>query len=119
MPRILCEGSRGNRDGTRSSDRRDARTHVRPEDGDDSDEGNDMCRWLAYSGSPVLLDELLYKTEHSLIVQSLHSRLGAEETNGDGFGIGWYGSDDDEPALFRGIEPAWNDRHLRDLSKHI
>ena len=36
-----------------------------------------MCRWLAYSGSPVLLEELLYGREHSLIDQSLHSRLGA------------------------------------------
>ena len=32
-----------------------------------------MCRWLAYSGDPVLLDELLYKPKYSLIVQSLHS----------------------------------------------
>ena len=32
-----------------------------------------MCRWLAYSGSPVLLEELLYEPEHSLIDQSLHS----------------------------------------------
>ena len=37
-----------------------------------------MCRWLAYSGSPVLMEELLYKPKNSLIVQSLHSQLGAE-----------------------------------------
>ena len=49
-----------------------------------------MCRWLAYSGSPVSLEELLYKPAHSLIDQSLHSRLGVETTNGDGFGVGWY-----------------------------
>jgi predicted glutamine amidotransferase len=77
-----------------------------------------MCRWLAYSGSPVLLEELLYGPENSLVVQSLHSRLGAEETNGDGFGIGWYG-DRDTPAVFRSVEPAWNDRNLRELSAHI
>src|SRR4029450_7391875 len=53
--------------------------------------GGSMCRWLAYSGSPVLLEELLYGPENSLIVQSLHSRMGAEETNGDGFGVGWHG----------------------------
>jgi len=41
-----------------------------------------MCRWLAYSGSPLQLDELLLKPEHSLIDQSLHSRLGATTTNG-------------------------------------
>ena len=47
-----------------------------------------MCRWLAYSGSPVLVEDLLYKPEHSLIVQSMHSTMGAEATNGDGFGVG-------------------------------
>ena len=38
-----------------------------------------MCRWLAYSGTPVLLEELLYKPQHSLIDQSLHSRLGRRD----------------------------------------
>lgn len=77
-----------------------------------------MCRWLAYSGSPVLIEELLFKPKHSLIDQSLHSQLGAETTNGDGFGIGWYGVAD-TPGTFRSIEPAWNDRNLRDLAAHI
>ena len=77
-----------------------------------------MCRWLAYSGSPVLLEDLLYKPEHSLIVQSLHSRLGAETTNGDGFGVGWYGVQP-TPGVFRSTEPAWNDRNLRDLAAHV
>jgi glutamine amidotransferase len=77
-----------------------------------------MCRWLAYSGSPVLLEELLYKPKHSLIDQSLHSTMGAETTNGDGFGIGWYGVGD-TPGTFHSIEPAWNDRNLRELSSHL
>ena len=77
-----------------------------------------MCRWLAYSGTPVLLEELLYKPAHSLIDQSLHSRLGAETTNGDGFGVGWYG-ESSTPGTFKSIEPAWNDRNLRDLAGHI
>ena len=58
-----------------------------------------MCRWLAYS---VLLEELLYKPAHSLIDQSLHAELGATTTNGDGFGIGWYGNGD-EPAVYRSV----------------
>jgi predicted glutamine amidotransferase len=79
-----------------------------------------MCRWLAYSGSPILLDELLYKPKYSLINQSLHSRLGVEPTNGDGFGVGWYGVDGDaDAALFRGIGPAWGDPNLRELAAHI
>jgi len=77
-----------------------------------------MCRWLAYSGSPVLLEELLYKPKHSLIDQSLHSTMGAETTNGDGFGVGWYGVGD-TPATFHSIEPAWNERNLRELGAHV
>jgi glutamine amidotransferase len=78
-----------------------------------------MCRWLAYSGSPISLEELLYKPEHSLIDQSLHARLGVETTNGDGFGVGWYGAGIDTPALFRSVEPAWNDRNLREIAGHV
>ena len=77
-----------------------------------------MCRWLAYSGSPVPLEELLLKPKHSLIDQSLHSKLGAETTNGDGFGIGWYGTGD-TPGVFHSVEPAWNDRNLADLARHL
>jgi len=77
-----------------------------------------MCRWLAYSGSPVLLEELLYKPQNSLVVQSLHSQLGVEPTNGDGFGVGWYGAPE-TPGVFRSTEPAWNDRNLRDLAGHV
>lgn len=79
-----------------------------------------MCRWLAFYGSPVLLDTLLYRPEHSLINQSLRARMGVESTNGDGFGIGWYSADGDRtPAVFRDIGPAWNNRNLRELSAHV
>lgn len=78
-----------------------------------------MCRWLAYSGSPVLIEEVLYKPQHSLIDQSLHARLGVDTTNGDGFGLGWYGPASETPALFRSIEPAWNDRNLREVASHV
>jgi predicted glutamine amidotransferase len=78
-----------------------------------------MCRWLAYSGSPVLLEELLYKPEHSLIDQSRHARMGVDTTNGDGFGVGWYDPDGQTPAVFRSIEPAWNDRNLREVASHV
>lgn len=78
-----------------------------------------MCRWLAYYGSkPVRMDKVLYGFKYSLIEQSLSSRMGAEPTNGDGFGIGWY-SASGEPGLFKSTEPAWNDRNLRDLSGHV
>ena len=77
-----------------------------------------MCRWLAYSGSPIRLEELLLNRDRSLIDQSLHSRLGATTTNGDGFGVGWY-DDGDTPRLYRSVHPAWNDRNLRELAAGI
>src|ERR1700752_3440386 len=77
-----------------------------------------MCRWLAYSGSPILLSEALYAPAHSLIDQSLHSRLGAETTNGDGFGLGWYYGVE-VPGVVRSTKPAWNDENLHELSGHL
>lgn len=77
-----------------------------------------MCRWLAYSGSPVRLSQVLYTPVHSMIDQSLHSKLGAETTNGDGFGIGWYDTGPG-PGIFRSTEPAWNDQNLHEISYHI
>ena len=64
------------------------------------------------------MDKVLYGPQHSLIEQSLSSRMGAEPTNGDGFGIGWY-SASGEPGLFKSMEPAWNDRNLRELAGHV
>jgi predicted glutamine amidotransferase len=77
-----------------------------------------MCRWLAYTGSRVLIQDALYTPKHSLIDQSLHSRLGAETTNGDGFGVGWYDGES-TPGVFRSVEPAWNDANLRELAGHV
>jgi glutamine amidotransferase len=77
-----------------------------------------MCRWIAYSGSPIALDEVLFKPAYSLVVQSLKSRKGLESTNGDGFGVGWYGRSG-EPRLYRSTAPAWNDRNLRELSAEV
>ncbi len=77
-----------------------------------------MCRWLAYSGAPIFLEELLFEPEHSLIDQSLAARTDEVPTNGDGFGIGWYG-EKETPGLYRDTQPAWNDDNLRDLAAHI
>ena len=77
-----------------------------------------MCRWLAYSGSPIALQTVLLEPENSLIDQSLHAQMGVHTTNGDGFGVGWYG-EDREPGIYHSISPAWNDRNLKELAKHV
>jgi predicted glutamine amidotransferase len=77
-----------------------------------------MCRWMAWHGQPIMIEELLFNTQHGLVDQSLHSRMGAETTNGDGFGLGWYGTGDG-PGVYRSVEPAWGDANLRHLAGHI
>ena len=77
-----------------------------------------MCRWMGWSGQPVDLEELLFKAEHGLIDQSLHSRMGVETTNGDGFGIGWYGRRR-RARRRHSVAPAWGDENLRELAAHI
>jgi glutamine amidotransferase len=77
-----------------------------------------MCRWLAYTGAPVLLEDILYKPKNSLIDQSMSSKSAETPTNADGFGVGWYGPGS-VPGLFRSIRPAWNDFNLRDLASQI
>jgi predicted glutamine amidotransferase len=78
-----------------------------------------MCRWLAYTGNPIQLETMVFRAKHSLIDQSLHSRMGATTTNGDGFGIGWYGRPHEIPFRYRSINPAWNDRNLREAARAI
>ena len=78
-----------------------------------------MCRWLAYSGDAIPLEALIVQRKYSLLDQSLHSRLGATTTNGDGFGVGWYDGVRPEPAVYRSVHPAWNDRNLRELARHV
>ncbi len=77
-----------------------------------------MCRWLAYSGPPIFLDTLIFKPENSLATQSLTAQESVTTTNGDGFGIGWYG-EKPEPGQFRDILPAWNDSNLHAVSEQI
>lgn len=75
-----------------------------------------MCHWLAYSGSPVQLDHLLLRPRGSLIAHRPPARPGVAPTDGDGFGIGWYGPAQVTPALFRSTASAWRDRNLRELA---
>jgi glutamine amidotransferase len=77
-----------------------------------------MCRWLTYSGEPIYLDKVLFEPKNSLINQSLHARHSHVTTNGDGFGVGWYG-ERGVPGVYRDILPAWNDANLKSLSHQI
>ncbi len=77
-----------------------------------------MCRWLSYFGKSIFLEQLLFEPDYSLIDQSLNARESVTTTNGDGFGVAWFG-ERTEPGLFREVLPAWNDANLRNLAHHI
>ena len=77
-----------------------------------------MCRWLAYAGAPVYLEDLVSKPSHSLIEQSQNAIEAKVPINGDGFGLGWYDSRP-EPGLYREVLPAWNDPNLISLAAQI
>ena len=79
-----------------------------------------MCRLLAYLGSPIIADKLLYQPKNSLVNQSSNAKEIEEPLNGDGFGIGWYLPEvDDEPVTFVSVNPAWSNRNLRNLAPKI
>jgi len=77
-----------------------------------------MCRFLAYHGEPILLEALVASPSHSLIKQSQHAVESKTETNGDGFGVGWYG-ERAEPGLYRELRPAWSDENLWSICAQV
>ncbi|KFC70740.1 putative glutamine amidotransferase, class-II [Bosea sp. LC85] len=77
-----------------------------------------MCRFLAYSGVPVFLEDFVASPCHSLIHQSLHAEETKTGTNGDGFGVGWYG-EKPEPGQYREVRPAWSDENLLSIARQV
>ncbi|WP_152046423.1 class II glutamine amidotransferase [Aureimonas psammosilenae] len=77
-----------------------------------------MCRFLAYAGPPVFLEQLLVTPRASLIAQASAAREAKTAVNADGCGVGWYG-EREEPGLYRGILPAWSDANLVSLCRQI
>ncbi|MDE2514485.1 MAG: class II glutamine amidotransferase [Rhodospirillales bacterium] len=64
------------------------------------------------------MEDLIASPSHSLVAQSLHATESKSETNGDGFGIGWYGARP-APGLYREVRPAWSDENLRSLCAQV
>jgi len=77
-----------------------------------------MCRWAAYRGEPLFLEELVSSPVHSLIEQSHCATRARTATNADGFGIAWYG-EHPEPGRYRDVLPAWSDCNLKSLARHV
>lgn len=77
-----------------------------------------MCRFAAYLGHPIALDTLLYRSEHSIVDQSMQPKEGP--LNGDGFGVGWYVPEmGPTPALYRNVAPAWADENMKHIAPRV
>ncbi len=77
-----------------------------------------MCRWAAYLGPETWLEDIISSPCHSLVAQSHDAHEAKTRTNGDGFGVAWYGHRT-EPGLYRDILPAWSDQNLHSLARQI
>jgi len=70
------------------------------------------------------MEELVTQPKHSLLDQSqntqmsFHSDGSLWNTNGDGFGVGWYG-DKPEPGVFKDATPAWSDENLKTVCAQV
>lgn len=80
-----------------------------------------MCRLLGYLGPTIILDYILSKPEHSLIVQSYEPKeMTSGVVNADGFGVGWYHSQrETDPFIYKNTLPIWGDVNLTNLSRYI
>ena len=83
-----------------------------------------MCRhlaWMATDGAgPASLHDLVLAAPHSLQVQAWaprHQRFGT--VNVDGYGVGWYVPDRDEPVRFRRAQPIWTDASFASLAPAV
>src|SRR4029079_3834684 len=61
-----------------------------------------MCRWIAYRGETIPLEQYVTAPAHSLVVQSVRALESTASTNGDGFGLGW-DREDPEPRPYSGV----------------
>jgi glutamine amidotransferase len=75
---------------------------------------------MAYKGTPIIMDKLLYQPKNSLVNQSINAKEIEEPLNGDGFGVGWYAREiNEEPVTFVSVNPAWSNRNLRSIAPRV
>lgn len=80
-----------------------------------------MCRLFGYLGPPILLDRILCKPEHSLVVQSYKPReMTSGSLNADGFGVGWHHPQrETDPFTYKSTVPIWNEVNISSLSRYV
>jgi glutamine amidotransferase len=76
---------------------------------------------VGYLGGPeARLSSVVLEPEHSLLVQSYAPKeMMSGVVNADGFGVGWYVPEDDEPAVYRSNGSLWSDRSFAGIAPKI
>jgi len=80
-----------------------------------------MCRVLAYLGEPVLLDDLLYKPDSSLVTQSYDPKM-LHMLNLAGFGLSAWDArlfDPDTPLIYKSATLPIFDANLKSIAQKI
>ncbi|WP_306044602.1 class II glutamine amidotransferase [Nioella sp. MMSF_3534] len=77
-----------------------------------------MCRFLAWTGAPRYLEELVIEQKQSLVEQSRNALIGKTPINADGFGLAWYSPERTVPCFYKDTGPAWSDANLKQLAHH-
>ena len=78
-----------------------------------------MCRWAAYKGPSVWLEDVIINPCRSLLWQSSQACEAKTTTHADGLGLAWYNDGRDAPALYRNTVPAWSDPNLESLCHNL
>jgi len=76
-----------------------------------------MCRWLAYTGSPILFTQVLDTRSTRSSTKACTPGSGPRRpTAADSASAGM--TPRPSAGVFRSIEPTWNDQNLRELAGH-
>jgi gamma-glutamyl hercynylcysteine S-oxide hydrolase len=80
-----------------------------------------VCRMVGYlGGAEATLSSVVLEGEHSLLVQSYAPQeMMSGVVNADGFGVGWYVPEDEEPAVYRSNAALWSDRSFAGIAPRI
>jgi len=77
-----------------------------------------MCRFIVYSGPPVVLSQVVTDPGHGILQQSQKAHDARSPLNADGFGLSWYVPEITPfPAVYKEITPAWSNPNLKSIVK--
>ncbi len=79
---------------------------------------NSMCPWMAWYGQAAPMEELLFNVRRGLMDRDTHVLPGTQQSEGNGFGLGWYRGGAG-PEVYRSVTPPWEDSKVRELAAQV